>query len=331
MAVDSGTVVYSPSAKEVMVGRILRLAVGAVLIVVGAIAVVSSLAGGASSDDATGGAALTLMATTIVGVAILGFGLKYLLFGLRYRGVVLHEQTVTADFPGRYYIWPERRTEPLLRVRVGGTARMTNAFAITTRGYSFRLPDRLVEKADLWDLGSLGVDPVAPGGRAAKAAYEEGRLEAPSRNVAAIEADLVLDLGVEAAPEEKAEAPAAPTPRRAPRLARPIIEPPAPSASSRAERVSPPPTPPSIPTPPPPPPPEAPTLEAPSAPEAEEGGWDLEEITPPEELVETPPPPMEPEAAEPEPPPPEPAAPEEKPKKPAPEGWDWEEVEVPPS
>jgi len=291
------------------------------------------LGAGLSATGGNGGDSMVLVAYVLVGLVILAFGLRYLFIGLKGKGLKVYERAVEADLPGRWFVWPERRREALLRVRVDGTPKMASAYAIAASGHEFRLPRGFVDRTNVWRLGSLGTRPVAPGGRP-KAAGAAG---APVRT----EEDLLLDLetGATAKVVHPIEAPApssAPAPARAPPAGRPSPPPRKWPLSKPREGPAPPPPPPT-PTPPPPPPstpPPPPTLpspetalevELPEAPAPAPPGatapapppasdWELEEVAPP----------LAPPIAPAPPAPPKPAGPRSA------AGSGWEEVETPP-
>ena len=313
-----GALVYRPSPAEVRRWRLLHLGIGLPLVLVGVLSVWAGLSGGLSGDGTAGGGGgttMVLLLYVLVGAVIAAFGLRYALLGARGHGVVLYERAVEADFPGRWFVVPERRLEGLVRVRVEGTPQATSAYAIAASGHAVALPPSFVGSTDLWRLGALGTRPVAPGGRAAARGAGAGK-------VAAADADVLVELegaAAEAAAPPPAEA--APTRWRSgrpePPSQRPLSRP-----SPRPTAPSPPPTAPSI-SAPPSPPPSAPPSGAP----ADEGL--TVELEPMEAQPPPPPPPPRAEEAfeleqiEP------PAAPAPKPPSPRARGSDWEEVEVP--
>ena len=326
-----GALVYRSSPSEVRRWRLLHVGIGLPLALVGVLSVWAGMAGGLSGDGAAGGGGggttMVLVLYVAVGFVILAFGLRYALLGLRGHGIVLYERAVEADFPGRWFIVPERRLEGLVRVRVEGTPQATSAYAIAASGHAVALPTSFVEHSDLWMLGALGTRPVAPGGRAAARIAKSAGGEAG-------EADVLVELD--------GQAPAAPVtaPAAAPAGAAPTRwrsgEAAVPAARPRSVPAPPPPLPP-LPPPPPTPslaatspappvprapvPPSSPTVPAASA---EEGL--LVELEP----IEAPPPApsvdsgFELEQIEPPPSPPEP-----RPAPPRAKGSDWEEVDVP--
>lgn len=270
---------------------------------------------------------MVLVLYVAVGFVILAFGLRYALLGLRGHGIVLYERAVEADFPGRWFIVPERRLEGLVRVRVEGTPQATSAYAIAASGHAVALPTSFVERSDLWMLGALGTRPVAPGGKAAARMAKGAGGEAG-------EADVLVELD--------GQAPAAPVtaPAAAPAGAAPTRwrsgEAAVPAARPRSVPAPPPPLPP-LPPPPPtpslaatspaPPVPRAPVPpSSPTAPAASAEEGLLVELEP----IEAPPPApsvdsgFELEQIEPPPSPPEP-----RPAPPRAKGSDWEEVDVP--
>jgi hypothetical protein len=321
--VDPGALVYAPSRTDVLRAKAVNLLVGALLLLVGITSAWVGLGAGLSSSGGNGGDSMVLVAYVLVGLVILAFGLRYLSMGLKGRGLKVYERAIEADFPGRWFVWPERRREALVRVRVDGTPKMTSAYAIAASGHEFRLPRAFVDRANVWKLGALGTRPVAPGGRP----KTKGATGAQART----EEDLLLDLDTGAtakvvhpigAPEPSGE----PAPVRAPPAS-------SPSPTARRRPIS---RPREAPAPPPPPPPTegaleielpeapvaAPTLPpAPAAapvavPAPSAGEWVLEEVAPPspQPTAPTPPPST----------PPKPAGPRTA------AGSGWEEVETPP-
>lgn len=311
---DPGAIVYAPSRTELVRAKAVNLVVGLVLLMVGVASAWVGLGAGLSATGGNGGDSMVLVAYVLVGLVILAFGLRYLFMGLKGKGLKVYERAVEADFPGRWFVWPERRREALMRVRVDGTPKMASAYAIAASGHEFRLPRGFVDRTNVWRLGSLGTRPVAPGGRP-KAAGAAG---APVRT----EEDLLLDLetGATAKVVHPIDAPA---PSSAPALARaPPTRGPSPPPrkwplSKPREGPAPPPPPPTLPPPetalevelPEAPAPAPPGATAPAPPPASD--WELEEVAPP--TLSTP-----------SPPPPKPAGPRSA------ASSVWEEVETPP-
>ena len=329
---DPGALVYAPSRTDVLKAKAVNILVGAVLLLVGLTSAWVGLGAGLSSSDGDGGDSMVLAAYVLVGVVILAFGLRYLSMGLKGRGLKVYERAVEADFPGRWFVWPERRREALLRVRVEGTPKMTSAYAVSASGHEFRLPRSFVDRANIWRLGALGTRPVAPGGRP-KTTGAVGATGAPSRT----EEDLLLDLDT-GATAKVVHPIGAPAPSSAPA---PVRAPPAgkPSPTTRRWPLSRPREPPAPPPPPPPTEgmlevelPETPTAIPPRAPAAvptpSVGEWVLEEVAP--AIAQTPStssPPAPPPSSPPSPPSPQPSKPSG-PRSTVSSGW--EEVETPP-
>ncbi len=340
-SVGPGALVYRSSPSEVRRWRAAHVGIGIPLALVGLLSVWAGLAGGLSGDGSGGGGeagtSMVLLLYVAVGAVLIAFGLRYALLGVRGRGVVLYERAVEADFPGRWFVMPERRLEGLVRVRVEGTPKATSAYAIAASGHAVALPSSFVARSDLWRLGALGNRPVAPGGKAAA-------MRAKGARAAATEADVLVDL--EARP---AGAPTSPSTGGAPtrwRSGRP--EPPAPLRPSPSQPKA---APRAVPPPPhtigssPPPPPSTPSPPTPSPPPSaapDEGLLlELEPIEAPPPRPSPPPPPTMPDAdmgfeLEPIEAPPAPlpssspvSPPAAAPPAPKASAYDWEEVEVP--
>jgi hypothetical protein len=335
--VDPGALVYAPSRTEVLRAKAVNLLVGLVLLLVGLTSAWVGIGAGLSSSGGNGGDSMVLVAYVLVGLVILAFGLRYLSMGLKGRGLKVYERAIEADFPGRWFVWPQRRREALVRVRVDGTPKMASAYAIAASGHEFRLPRAFVDRANVWRLGALGTRPVAPGGRP-KAVGATG---ASART----EEDLLLDLdtGATAKIVHPIGAPAPsgePAPVRAPTASRP-------SPTARRWPLS---KPREAPAPPPPPPPTESALEVelPEAPAAAPTAAPAPAITPIPTPVPTPAPVpssapapatstgewvLE-EVAPPSPPSTAPSPPPSTPPKPSgprsAAGSGWEEVETPP-
>ena len=169
---ETGALVHAPSATELAGWRVRRTLLGVMLLVVGVLGLYLGLMGLTEGPKAGGGATLTSILTLGASVAIGFFGIRYLLLGIRGKGLRIYERAVEAEFFTPYGVVPRRRTVPLLRMHISGSARLAYGQAITTTGHSFRLPPSLVERSDLWYLGSLGTKPLAPGGREAKEAAD---------------------------------------------------------------------------------------------------------------------------------------------------------------
>lgn len=363
--VETGALVHAPTMGEMASWRTRRLVAGVLLLIVAITGAYIGAAGAAGANDAGGGGALVTLLTVGASGVIGAFGLRYLLLGLRGKGLRLYQRALEADFPGRLWVIPERRLVPLLRVEVSGTAAQTRAMAISSTGHAFLLPAPFVEKADVWTLGSLGLRPVAPGGRAAKELRERGELEPvrergpeppyhgpPWPETPPLPKDLVIEeqaaeAGPPGPPPPPPGAPPTPGPSPAPPAlwAGPPVEPAVAPTPPPVEPSAPPPPPmlPSEPSAPPPEPPSLPT-EPPSLPtEPPTAMGARPRIAPP--APPEPPTPSEPrEAPEPpEPPvgPPESAGgweleelpPSELPKPPGPaspdDGWELEELPPP--
>jgi len=174
--VETGALVHEPTVTELGGWRVRRVLLGLGLIAVGVLGTylgAKGLEGGGSAGDGTGAVTiLTIGASVLIGY----FGVRYLTLGLVGRGLRLYERAVEADFFSGPAVLPRRRTVPLLRVQLTGSSRLASGQAITTTGHAYRLPAALVEEADLWYLSSLGVRPMAPGGREAKGRYERGEM-----------------------------------------------------------------------------------------------------------------------------------------------------------
>lgn len=154
-----------------------RTLIGLVLLVVACLGMYLGLMGMTVDDAAGDGGVLVTLVTIGASAAIGYFGLRYLMLGIRGGGVRFYERAVEADFHRGIGLIPRRRTIPLLHIRVSGSSRLTYATAVTTTGHAFRLPASLVERSDIWYLGSLGTSPIAPGGRGAKERHGAGELE----------------------------------------------------------------------------------------------------------------------------------------------------------
>jgi hypothetical protein len=361
--VETGALVHVPTLGEMTSWRTRRLVAGALLIVAAVTGAYIGIVGASEADDTGSGGALVTLLTVGASLVIGFFGLRYLILGLRGKGVRLYQRALEADFPGRFFIIPERRLVPLLRVEVSGTAAATRAMAISSTGHAFALPAPFVEKADVWTLGSLGTRPVAPGGRAAKDLYERGELEPireptpeppyhgpPWPKTPPLPRDVVVEEPdvrpvtpePPPAPPEAPPAPipapphpkvptAAPVARPAPSPIAPPVElpsePPKPPITLPAPSQAPPPIPPEI-APPEelPSEPPAPRPEAPREPPEVEEGWELEELPP----SEVPAPPAEPKSGDEweleELPPPTGEVEEAPDKPPRSGGWEWEEL-----
>jgi hypothetical protein len=157
---------------------------GVALLVVAGLGVYIGVASSIDDVGAGGSAVMVTMLTIVAGAAIAVFGLRYLMLGFRGRGLRVYERAIEADFFDRNLVWPRRRLVPMLRVEVRGTAKLTRANAIAATGHAFALPSAVVDRSDPWYLGSLGIRPVAPGGRTAKEAYEAGELAPRERESA---------------------------------------------------------------------------------------------------------------------------------------------------
>ena len=198
-------------------------------------------------DDTAGdGGVLVSLVFLGASVAIGFFGLRYLMLGVRGSAVKFYERAVEADFQRGLAPIPVRRTVPLLHIRVSGSSRLTTATAITTTGHAFRLPAALVERSDIWYLGSLGTSPIAPGGRGAKERYEEGEMTPYAHPASDPLPDhgppypdpgsLPITVDVDVEPEKEPEPPVPVEP-----LAPPVVPTPAPTAPAGWEPEVPPP------------------------------------------------------------------------------------------
>ncbi len=223
---EKGALVHEPTNTELGGWRARRVLLGLALIVVGVLGTylgARGLEGGGAGGDGT--AVVTLL-TIGASVLIAYFGLRYLALGLRGRGLRLFERAVEADFFDGPAVLPRRRTVPLLRVQLTGSSRLASGQAITTSGHAYRLPSALVEEADLWYLSSLGVKPMAPGGREAKARRERGELGRYPKEPSSPGPDhgpawgdpgtlpITVEVDVEEPPEPTASPPASPPERR---------------------------------------------------------------------------------------------------------------------
>jgi len=151
--------------------------IGLVLLAAAAMGLYLGVRGAVVDDTAGDGAVMVTLVTIGASLAIGFFGLRYLLLGTLGKGVTLYERAVEADFHKGLGLLPMRRTVPLLHIRVSGSSRLTHAQAITTTGHAFRLPPVLVERSDIYYLGSLGTRPISPGGEKAREAFEKGELD----------------------------------------------------------------------------------------------------------------------------------------------------------
>jgi hypothetical protein len=176
LTVETGALLHAPSEPELAGWKVRRTLVGLVLMIAGAIGAYLGIMGMSSDATAGDGAVLVTVVTLGASVAIGFFGLRYLSLGVGGKGVVIYEEAVEADFQSGLRILPDRRTVPLLQVRLSGSERLIYGQAITTTGHAFRLPPSLVERSDPWYLGSLGRSPIAPGGERAKESFEKGEL-----------------------------------------------------------------------------------------------------------------------------------------------------------
>jgi len=170
-------VLHAPSAPELAGWKVQRTVIGLVLLGAAAIGLYLGVKGALADDTAGDGAVMVTFVTIGASVAIAFFGLRYFLLGVLGKGVTFYDRAVEADFHKGLGILPRRRTVPLLHIRVSGSSRLTHAQAITTTGHAFRLPPVLVERSDVYYLGSLGTRPIAPGGEKAREAFAKGELE----------------------------------------------------------------------------------------------------------------------------------------------------------
>ncbi len=173
---DTGPVLHAPSTPELAGWKVRRTLLGLVLLATAAASLFLGLMGALTDEVADDGAVMVTIVTIGASLAIGFFGLRYLMLGVKGGGVKFYERAVEADFQKGMGVMPRRRTVPLLHIRVSGSSRLTYAQAITTTGHAFRLPPSLVERSDIYYLGSLGTRPIAPGGRAAREAFERGEI-----------------------------------------------------------------------------------------------------------------------------------------------------------
>jgi len=174
--VETGALVHEPTATELGGWRVWRVMLGLALIAVGVLGTYLGAKGLEAGGEAGDGTGIVTILTIGASLLIAYFGLRYLALGLMGRGLRLYERAVEADFFDGPAVLPRRRTVPLLRVQLTGSSRLTSGQAITTTGHAYSLPATLVDEADLWYLSSLGVRPLAPGGRDAKERRERGEL-----------------------------------------------------------------------------------------------------------------------------------------------------------
>jgi hypothetical protein len=213
---------HAPSELELSGWKVRRTLVGLALLVAGVLGAYLGLMGMTSEGSAGDGAAFVTIVTVGASVAIGYFGLRYLLLGIRGKGVVIYESAVEAEFHKGLNPLPRRRTVPLLQFRISGSERLTYGQAITTTGHAFRLPPTMVEQADIWYLGSLGRRPITPGGSEARERYERGEIGPYSHPVSDPLPDhgqawpdpgtlpITVDVPVEPEPDVSPEGPAAP-------------------------------------------------------------------------------------------------------------------------